>query len=385
MISLVNDTINKGDVSRLIEWLQTNPRLTKGPVTLEYEKKWAEWLGVKYAVFVNSGSSANLLMLHALLEDHRELRNNKIVIPNLCWVTDLTPALQLDYEPILCDCNLDNLSLDLEKLETIFKTENPAVVLLVSLLGLSPDMDAIAALCQKYGVLLLEDCCESMGTRYKDKMLGTFGKMSPFSTYFGHHISTIEGGMVCTDDEDLYDILVSTRSHGWSRDWSLEKQKEEQQRYGISDFNNLYTFYHVGMNVRSTDLQAFIGLGQLDKIEEIFENRNDNFKLYQKKLLKNRWMVKETPESFTSNFAYPIIHPKRDIIVKKLMEAQVEVRPLVCGAMNKQPFYKKDTETLEEFNNCDLVYEQGFYLPNNPSLTDKEISYICDIINEQIK
>ena len=96
-------------------------------------------------------------------------------------------------------------------------------------------------------------------------------------------------------------------------------------------------------------------------------------------------MVKETPESFTSNFAYPIIHPKRDIIVKKLMEAQVEVRPLVCGAMNKQPFYKKDTETLEEFNNCDLVYEQGFYLPNNPSLTDKEISYICDIINEQIK
>lgn len=381
MISLVNNTIDEDDISKLCDWLKTNPRLTKGPLTLEYEKKWAKWLGTKYAVFVNSGSSANLMMLHALLE-RGSLRNNKIVIPNLCWVTDLAPALQLDYTPILCDCNLDNLSLDLHNLEQIFINESPAVVLLVSLLGLSPDMEAIQQLCQKYGVLLLEDCCESMGTQYKGANLGTFGVMSSFSTYFGHHISTIEGGMVCTDNDELYDILLSTRSHGWSRDWSLEKQKEVQDKHGISDFNNLYTFYHVGMNVRSTDLQAFIGINQLDKLDQCFSNRNKNFKSYEEKLNPSRWRVSETPESFTSNFAYPVIHANRNKIVGKLTEAGVEVRPLVCGAMNKQPFYSEQKDKV--FPNCDIVYDQGFYVPNHPLLREEDISYICDIINEQL-
>jgi len=382
-ISLVNNTIDEEDILQLCDWLRGNPRLTKGAVTREYEEKWAKWLGTKYAVFVNSGSSANLIMLHALLE-RGGLKNNKIVIPNLCWVTDLTPALQLDYTPILCDCNLDNLSLDLNYLETIFIEENPSIVLLVSLLGISPNMEAIQDLCKKYEVILIEDCCESMGTQYKDKNLGTFGEMSTFSTYFGHHISTIEGGMVCTDDDELYNILVSVRSHGWSRDWDIAKQKEVQQKYDISDFNNLYTFYHVGMNVRSTDLQAFIGLGQLDKLKECFANRNTNFKLYQHKLSDNRWKVKESPQSFTSNFAYPIIHPRRDKIVGRLSEEGVEVRPLVCGSMNRQPFYLDHVDERQEFPNCDLVYEQGFYVPNNPTMTEDEISYICEIINEYI-
>tara|TARA_Y100000034_G_scaffold130671_1_gene189657 strand:+ start:7287 stop:8432 length:1146 start_codon:yes stop_codon:yes gene_type:complete len=381
MISLVNNTIDEQDIAKLCDWLKTNPRLTKGPLTVEYEKKWAKWLGTKYAVFVNSGSSANLLMLHALLEQG-ELRNNKVVIPNLCWVTDLAPALQLDYQPILCDCNLSNLSLDLRRLEEIFIEEDPAVVLLVSVLGFSPDMQAIGNLCEKYNVILLEDCCESMGTQYKERNLGTFGAMSSFSTYFGHHISTIEGGMVCTDDKDLYDILVSTRSHGWSRDWDAKKQKEAQAQYGISDFNNLYTFYYVGMNVRSTDLQAFIGINQLDKLEECFTNRNRNFKLYEEKLDHRRWRVSETPNSFTSNFAYPIIHPRRDLMVEKLVEAEVEVRPLICGGMNKQPFYFDPH--CKEFPNCDLVYDQGFYIPNNPSITEDELTSVCDIINEFI-
>jgi len=182
-IDLVNDTIDNKDIDRLIDWLKGYPRLTKGPVTVEYEKKWSEWLGCKYSVFVNSGSSANLLMLYAL-KISENLKNKKICVPTLCWATDLSPVIQLGLDPILIDCNLQDLSVDIDHLELIFEKERPSVLLLVSVLGFSPDMDRIVSLCNKYEVILLEDNCESQGTEYKGTKLGNFGLMSSFSTYF---------------------------------------------------------------------------------------------------------------------------------------------------------------------------------------------------------
>jgi CDP-6-deoxy-D-xylo-4-hexulose-3-dehydrase len=220
MIKLVNDTINNQDIDSLIDWLKTYPKLTKGNLTIELEKKWAKWIGTKYSIFCNSGSSANLLMLWALVEAERIKRNAKVVIPSVAWATDLSPVIQLGMNPILCDINLEDLSVDLDHLEEIFKTTNPDVLMLVSVLGLVPDMNQIVKLCNQYGVLLLEDTCESMGSKVDNKKLGTFGLMSSFSTYFGHHMSTIEGGFVCTNDEELYEILKSIRSHGWDRDAS---------------------------------------------------------------------------------------------------------------------------------------------------------------------
>jgi len=160
MIRLVENTIDKNDINALIEWLQTEPRLTKGPVTLEFERQLAEWFGTEYAVFVNSGSSANLLMLYALKMSGM-MKNQKVVVPSLCWATDLAPVIQLGMEPILVDCNLENLSVDLDHLELLFSLHEPSALLLVSVLGLSPDMDALADLCRKYDVHLLEDNCES--------------------------------------------------------------------------------------------------------------------------------------------------------------------------------------------------------------------------------
>ena len=209
-IPLQRDTINNADIDRLIEWLKTYPRLTKGNVTLEFEKKWSKWLGTKYSVFVNSGSSANLLMLYALIISGR-MKNNKVVIPGLCWATDLAPILQLNLEPILCDIDLGTLSIDLEELEKTFIEENPSTLLLVSILGFSPRMNEIIELCKKYDVILLEDNCESLGTEYEGKKLGNFGLMTSFSTYFGHHISTIEGGVVSTNDDEMNDLLLSIR------------------------------------------------------------------------------------------------------------------------------------------------------------------------------
>ena len=382
MITLVKDTIDNKDIDRLVDWLKTYPRLSKGPVTSEFEEKYSNWLGTKYSVFVNSGSSANLLMLSTLKQGNH-LKNNKIVVPSTAWATDLAPVIQLGLEPILCDSNMEDLSADLEHLEKIFQEESPSVLMFVSVLGLVPDMNKIVELCFEYDVILLEDTCEAMGCEYKGKKLGTFGKMSSFSTFFGHHISTIEGGIVSTDDFELYELLLSIRSHGWDRDLSVETQFKLQQDWDISEFDAMYTFYYSGFNIRSTDLQAYIGLAQIDNLNEWGKKREENFHLYNKLIRNDFWKVKSKPDCLESNFAYPIIHPKRDEIVKTLTSNNVEVRPMICGSMGTQPFYVKEFGELK-LPNVTIIDECGFYVPNNPKLTREEVFFISDLINEII-
>lgn len=382
MITLVKDTIDNNDIDRLVDWLKTYPRLTKGPVTLELEKKYSKWLGRKYSVFVNSGSSANLLMLSAL-QQGGYLSNNKVVVPSVAWATDLAPVMQLGLKPILCDSNKRDLSADLEHLEKIFKEEMPSALMFVSVLGLVPEMDKVVKLCEDYDVILLEDTCESMGSKYRDTKLGTFGRMASFSTFFGHHISTIEGGFISTDDKDLYDILVAIRAHGWDRDLDTEKQIELQQNWDVSTFNSLYTFYYQGFNVRATDLQAYIGLTQIDKLDDWGVKREQNYLKYQELIKNDHWKPVGDLNDFTSNFAYPIIHPKRDEIVEQLEVNGVEVRPMICGSMGTQPFYVKEYGRLE-LPKVTEIDTYGFYVPNNPHLTDDEIEYICNIINGEM-
>jgi len=383
MISLVKDTINNKDIDKLIDWLKTYPRLTKGKVTLELEEKWSKWLGTKYSVFCNSGSSANLLMLSALKESGY-MKNNKVVVPSVAWATDLAPVMQLGFEPILVDANMNDLSVDLEHLEKIFKEENPSALMFVSVLGLVPNMKKLLDLCTKYSVYLLEDTCESMGCEYKGQKLGTFGMMSTFSTYFGHHISTIEGGFVSTDDFELYELLLSLRSHGWDRDLSKHTQKVLQKDWDISEFDAMYTFYYSGYNLRSTDLQAYIGLGQIDKLNVWGMKRATNFQVYQKEIKNDYWKVEPQEDSFISNFAYPVIHPNRDKIVKELQKNNIEVRPMICGSMGTQPFYVKKYGRLE-LPNVSIIDKYGFYIPNHPHLTSSEIILISHIVNKGIK
>lgn len=379
MIKLVNDTINNNDIDNLIEWLGKYPRLTKGPITLELEEKWSKWLGVKNTIFCNSGSSANLLMLWALVEAGRIARDAKIIVPSVAWATDLSPVMQLGMTPILCDSNMEDLSVDIDHLEKIFKETKPDVLLLVSVLGLVPNMHRIVHLCEMYDVILLEDTCESMGSKYRGDKLGTFGLMSSFSTYFGHHMSTIEGGFVSTDDKELYEVLKSIRSHGWDRDASPEYSEQLRNKWNTSDFDALYTFYHSGFNLRSTDLQAFIGLGQIDKLDHICKRRNENFLVYQKELQHLKPFISTWHNSFISNFAYPVIHKNRDMIVKRLQDANIEVRPMICGSMGTQPFYVKKYGR-KELPNVAQIDKFGFYVPNHPGLTETEILTITDII-----
>ena len=381
MIPLVRDTIDKNDIDKLIEWLKTYPHLTKGQLTVEYEKRWTEWLGTKYAVFVNSGSSANLLMLYSLIAAGKIKLGDKVVVPTVSWSTDLAPVVQLGLEPILCDCNMEDLSIDINHFKNIIKEHNPKALMLVSVLGLVPQMDEILSVCSSNNVILLEDACESLGSKFKDQKIGTFGLMSSFSTYFGHHISTIEGGMVCTDDHNIYNVLKSIRSHGWDRDLDQAYVDSLRNQHEATDFEALYKFYYFGFNVRATDLQAFLGIGQLEKLDSIISARQQNYLRYTENIKGSYWKAPEnTNDKYISNFAYPIIHPRREEIVKRLIEENIAARPLICGSLEKQPFW--DNGGQVNLLNGDIVDKYGMYLPNNHQLRSDEIQKICDIINE---
>lgn len=382
-ITLVRDTISNEDIESLIEWLKGNPRLTKATKTIEFEQEWSRWLGSKYSVFVNSGSSANLAILYALMLSGK-LKNKKIVFPCLSWVTTVSPAIQLGLEPILCDTDKNNLGIDVEKFEKICEKENPAVVMIVHALAFPNDIQKIIEICKKYDVILLEDSCESVGTTVGGKKTGTFGFASSFSTYYGHHFSTIEGGFVCTDDYEFYNLIKSIRSHGWSRDLDEVTRRKLQLEYGIDDFKNLYTFYHPGFNLRSTDLQAFIGINQIKKLDGFCKARWNNLKRYDELIINPYWKISIKDFEFVSNFAYPIIHPMSAKIAERLTEGQIECRPLIAGSISRQPFfYTRYGKQKHEFS--DTIHDFGMYLPNNPSMTIEEIEKICGIVNQIIQ
>lgn len=382
MIKLVSDTIDREDINALVEWLQQDPipKLTKGEITKELEKKWAKKAGTKYSVFVNSGSSAILLLLAALKEQGVFAKNKKIIVPSLSWMTDVSSPMQLGLQPIFVDCNLRDLSVDMDHLEKIFQKEKPAALMLVHVLGFVPKMDELVKLCRKYEVLILEDVCESMGSKYRGKPLGNSNMTvgSVYSTYFGHHISTIEGGFINCNDSELYYLLLALRSHGWDRDLPANIQKAWRSNYELDEFDALYTFYYPGFNLRSTDLQAFLGLRQIDKLDSFAKKREENFKIYQRNITNTMLKLEVHPKDFISNFAYPVVSPNRAEIVKALKKADIEVRPLIAGSLAEKPFW---TGKKPKMPNCEMINKYGFYLPNHQGLTEEEILKICSIVN----
>lgn len=382
-ITLVNNTISKTEINEIAKWLKKNERLTKGNLTIEFEKQWSKWLGRKYSLFVNSGSSANLAMFYALILSGK-LSNNKIIVPSVSWVTTVSPVMQLGLEPILCDSDKDTLGLDINHLKKLIEIEKPSALILVHVLGIPNKMDEIITLCNDNNIILLEDSCESVGSEYNNIKTGCFGLMSSFSTYYGHHFSTIEGGLISTDDEEIYNILLSIRSHGWDRDLNPETREKLRSKYEIDEFRGLYTFYYPGFNLRSTDLQAKIGLLQLNKLDSIVENRIKNFQIYHNLIKNNYWKISPCDNNVVSNFSYPIIHPNIDKIVGDLIKNNIECRPLVCGSIGRQPFFFEKYGIQKDLDFADIVHDCGLYVPNNHELKESEIKLICKIINKNI-
>ena len=319
-------------------------------------------------------------MAYALLEGEY-LRNKKVVVPAISWITTLSPFMQFGFDVILCDSNNRNLGVDTQKLEEIFIKDKPALLIIVHVLAHLNDMDEIHRLCEKYDVVLIEDACEALGTAHKNqKKAGNLSKAGSFSFYYGHHISTIEGGAVVTNDTKLYNLMLSIRSHGWSRDVDQNYKDQWKETYSIDDVREYYTFYYPGFNLRSTDLNAFIGISQLDKMNEITKVRQQNFEYYNE-FLEGKYWSQQSEFADLSSFAFGTIVENRIEVFNHLKKNDIEVRPLICGSMGKQPFWiKKYGHTPLEV--ADVVHDYGLYLPNHLYLDKEKIKFVTDRFKE---
>lgn len=379
VIKLAEDTISHEELSALAEWIQTGSQLTKGPLTREFEKKLAAYVGSKYTVMVNSGSSANLLMAYALMEAGY-LKNKRVIVPAISWITTLSPFIQLGFECHLCDSDPENLGLNIKHLEELCEQYRPSLVIVVHVLGHLNNMEEIRRICNKYEVLIIEDACEALGTTYKGLKAGNMSLCGALSFYYGHHISTIEGGAVITNDRNLYNIMISIRSHGWARDIDEDIHQQWKTQFGVDEFRELYTFYHFGYNLRSSDLNAFLGISQIDKLNLIVERRHQNYQWY-KKYLGDTFYFQQSNYDILSSFAFGTFVENRLEVFRYLKKNGIESRPLICGSMGRQPVWIRKYGEMK-LPVADIVHDYGLYLPNHLYITEEKIKYICSKFKE---
>ena len=386
MINLADGTNSISELQKLAEWIKTDPRLTIGNFTTEFEKKWSEWQGCNYSVFVNSGSSANLLMYYTLICNGilQSSHDDIVIVPVVSWATTVSPLIQFGVKVILCDCNLENFGLDISHLKQLIQKYGKRIkaIVVCHVLGFPNDMDEIIEICNSENIILLEDSCESIGSTYNNIKTGNFGKISTFSFFYGHHISTIEGGMICTNDWNLYQIIKSLRAHGWDR--NNDNREIMREENGIDDFHAPYTFYLPGFNLRATEIQAFLGVEQMKKIDDYITIRNYNLLYYDKNIkTKNKFLLKNN--CFYSNFAYPLIVDDANMLYQKLKENEIDSRPIICGSISEQPFWKVYSNENLLLKNARMVHSNGIYLPNHQNLKEDDLKKIVNVVNEVVE
>lgn len=381
---LMEDNITKEDLDTLIVFLKDMPRLTQSRNVLEFEKEWSDWLGVRHSVFVNSGASANLISMAAL----RHLYGlGEIIVPPLTWVSDIASVIQNGFKPVFVDINPKNLCMD--DAQVISKlNDNTRAVFLTHVQGFNGLTNRLLQNLQERNIPLIEDVCESHGATFKGKKLGAFGLISNFSFYFAHHMSTIEGGMVCTNDETIYETIRMLRSHGMVREsTNIEiKQKYTQDHPDLSpDFIFAYPAY----NVRNTEIGAVLGRSQLKRLDQNNIKRRKNFELFIKNLDPKKYRTNFELEG-SCNYAFNLVLKEpdpefRENVETALNEAGVEFRRGSSGGGNqlRQPYLKTfmpDNE-YEKYPEVEHIHFFGYYIGNYPALESQKILELCNLLN----
>lgn len=388
MLSLAKSSFyNEPDTKRkLADFIVQTSVLSMSAECRKFEESFARKQGRKFAVFVTSGSAANLILIQSLLNLGRLKPGDRVGVSVLTWATNIMPLMQLGLVPVPLDCELGTLNISprilaehISSLQGLFITNT---------LGFCDNLELIGSLCRDHGIVLLEDNCEALGSETFGKLLGNFGLASTFSFFVGHHLSTIEGGMVCTDDEELYAMLVMTRAHGWDRNLPPERQQQLRQTHGINDFYAMYTFYDLAYNTRPTEIQGFLGNTQLAYWDEIVAKRQDNFRKFQQAMAQNSdFLPLNTCHLDTvSNFDMPVICKDKKTFERYhrlFTENDVEIRPIVAGDMTQQPFYRKHGTVAASCPHARFIHEHGFYFPNNAELTPEEVSFLCSLLTNK--
>lgn len=383
-LPLMNDNIDKEDVNSVIEFLSQDsiPKLTNGPKVVEFENAWGEWLGTKYNLFVNSGASANELTMLALAHIVGE---GEIIVPPLTWISDISSVLFAGHKLVFVDVNFDNLSFDIDKLKSAI-TSNTKAIFLTHVLGVNGLTDDLLKICEEKNILLIEDVCESHGTTFQDCKVGNFGFASNFSFYFAHHMSTIEGGMICTNNYEFYQVCRALRSHGMTREMTSDSMKKtiiEQN----PDLNPDFIFLRPAHNFRSTEINAVIGLSQLPKLDDKNQDRINNFNYFMSKLDSEKYHTKIDIEG-NCNYAFIIIlkeadFDKRNLLETSLRNSGIEFRRGLSGGGNqmRQPFFKSVYQDFSNFQNIEHIHNFSWYVGNYPGLEREKIDKLLEVLN----
>jgi len=374
--------------TELIKFIQEARRLSMDEQCLKFEKEFAAIQGSRDAILFNSGSSANLAMIQALRNLGRINSGDRIGFSALTWSTNVMPIIQLGFEPVPVDCDPQTLNVMSVTLEKRLKETDIKMLFITNALGFCGDLDCIRDICRSRGIILIEDNCEALGTELHAGAAGRFGSMASFSFFVAHHMSTIEGGMVCTDDEEMSEMLRIVRVNGWDRNLTASQQHKWRKKYQVlSEFQAKYTFYELGYNLRPTEITAFLGRCQLKYLQ-------DNIAARQRNYLNLEEVVKTNPDLIAfrrehikvlSSFAFPVLcaTPElKEIYLDQFAGAGVEIRPMIAGNIQKQPFYQKYVNRLYELEGADQVHDCGFYCGNYPELTSRDIEILRSCLSK---
>jgi CDP-6-deoxy-D-xylo-4-hexulose-3-dehydrase len=384
---LMRNNIHREDLDAVCAFLQQDdPILTQSSNVRAFEEEWSRWLGVRHSVFVNSGSSANLLTLAALRELHGS--GGEVIVPTITWVSDIVAVLTCGFEPVFVDIDPRTLGMDTEQVLARI-TPRTRAVFLTHVLGYNALNARLLDELRRRGVALIEDVCESHGATFDGRKLGTFGVASNFSFYYAHHLSTIEGGMICTGDTDLYEMLRMLRSHGMVRELDSESRRREFADEH-PDLNPDFIFAHPGFNVRSTEINAVIGRSQLPRLDENVRRRSENLRLFLDNLDSAAYWTDFATEG-SSNYAFTLVlrdgdHEQTSRVMAGLRAHGVEFRRGTAGGGNqvRQPYLRRllGDEAWRDYPRADHVHFHGMYIGNYPALERDDILRLCDLLNQ---
>lgn len=382
---LMKNNISRADLAAIVDFLQQDdPILTQSIQVQEFEKEWSAWLGVKHSVFVNSGSSANLLTIAALRERYGV---GEIIVPTLTWVSDIASVIQCGFKPVFVD--IDPRTLGMDNAQVLGKiTPQTKAVFLTHVLGYNALGQSLVDELAGRGIPLIEDVCESYGATFNGRKLGTFGLMSDFSFYYAHHLTTIEGGMIATNDSDLYETLRMLRSHGMARESSSEElRRSYAERH--PDLNPDFIFAFPAYNVRSTEINALMGRSQIKRLDHNNRLRSENLTLFLENLDSTKYQT-DFETAGSCNYAFTLVLKGADgvlcdAIMKTLRRYGVEYRRGTSGGGNqlRQPYLRRlfGEPDLSQFPNVEHIHFYGFYIGNYPGLEREKILTLCSLLN----
>lgn len=367
---------------KLSQFILDAPRLSMGEQCEAFEREFSAYQGRSHSILFNSGGSANLALLQALKNLGALSDEDAVGFSAVTWSTNVMPILQLGMTPVAVDCDPSILNTTADQLRRSLSKKKLQAFFATNVLGFLPDLDEIRRICDEHDVLLLEDNCESLGSEIETGKAGNFSLAATFSFYVAHHMSTIEGGMVCTDDAELATMLRIVRANGWDRNLAAETQQVLRAHHGIrSGFHASYSFYELGFNLRPTEITGFLGRVQLGHLETSISKRIQNFQRVMRATEDNpdfrklRWK----DQKVLSSFALPFICTStrvRDKYLVRLVREGIEHRPIIAGNMQRQPFYLKYVEVEETAPGADVLHDCGFYIGNYPELDDDDLEII---------